>query len=144
MTALNPAFLEMAVKANAWLHETMRFLAIGDERQGLHALRAGLHALRDRLPASEVLDLGAQLPTLIRGVYFEGWQLTNDPAKVRTRAALLADVQAKLGKDHRLEAAAVLRAVTQVLAWHVSPGEVDDIMSTLPRAIAEMLEDGMA
>ncbi len=138
------AFLDMAGKASEWLHETMRYLAITDERLGLHALRAGLHAMRDRLPASEVVDLAAQLPTLIRGVYFEGWQPGNDPTAIRSRAAFMARVRAGLGPDPRLDAEAVARAVIRVLAWHVSPGEVDDIMSTLPRAIATVFEDGMA
>ncbi|MCE9576121.1 MAG: DUF2267 domain-containing protein [Deltaproteobacteria bacterium] len=138
------AFLEMTAKASEWLHDTMRYLAIEDEHQGLHALRAGLHTLRDRLPVSEVVDLAAQLPTIIRGIYFEGWQPRNDPTTIRTRAALLARVRAHQGNDHRLDPEAVMRAVMRVIAWHVSAGEINDIMSTMPQAIANLLEDGMA
>jgi uncharacterized protein (DUF2267 family) len=40
-------------------------------------LRATLHALRDRLIIDEVAQLSAQLPMLIRGLYYKGW----DPTK---------------------------------------------------------------
>jgi uncharacterized protein (DUF2267 family) len=35
-----------------------------------HALRAALHALRYRLPVDESAQLAAQLPMLIRGIYY--------------------------------------------------------------------------
>ena len=50
-------------------------------QQSYAALRAVLHALRDRLPVQESADLAAQLPVLIRGIYYEGW----DPARVPWR-----------------------------------------------------------
>ena len=138
---ISPVFLQMSAKSSEWLDDTMRFLGIEDERQGLHALRAGLHAVRDRMPAGDVVDLAAQLPTLIRGIYFEGWRLANDPAETRTRADLIARVRAELGSDHRLAPEMVARAVIRVLAWHVSGGEVDDILSTLPRKLATLVAE---
>jgi uncharacterized protein (DUF2267 family) len=32
-----------------------------------------LHVLRDRLTPEQAVHLGAQLPILVRGVYYEGW-----------------------------------------------------------------------
>lgn len=106
--------------------------------RGLHALRAGLHAIRDRLPAAEVVDLGAQLPALVRGLYYEGWRLTNDPAGIRNREELLVRVDHELKPDARFSPLAVLKAVIELLKQHVSAGEISDVTSTLPRSIAEM------
>src|SRR5688572_2181807 len=51
--------------ASTWLNQLSTSLALSptEDQRALHALRAGLHAIRDRLPASEAVDLGAQLPT---------------------------------------------------------------------------------
>lgn len=125
--------------ARQWLHELMTMLELpaNEGGQGLRALRAGLHAIRDRLPAAEVVDLGAQLPVFIRGIYYDGWKLTNDPTRIRSRAELIERVQRELG-DQRLSAAAVLSGMIELLARHVSGGEITDIVSTMPRSIAEL------
>jgi uncharacterized protein (DUF2267 family) len=129
--------------ANRWIKELSQRLGLppGDPRRAVHALRAGLHAIRDRLPACEVLDLGAQLPTLIRGLYYEGWTLQKNPARIRSRAAMIARVEAELGSDERLDALDVLRAVIHLLGEHISAGELADIVATLPRPIAALWRD---
>jgi len=123
-----------------WLDELMTTLALprGTEGRALHALRAGLHAIRDRLPASEVVDLGAQLPTMIRGLYYEGWSLRNDPKQIRDRTAMIARVKTELAPDPRLDPIEVLRGVIGLLVTHVSPGEIRDVLQTLPRSIAAL------
>ena len=129
--------------ANRWIKELLESLDLPatDQPRALHALRAGLHAIRDRLPAHEVLDLGAQLPTLIRGFYFEGWRLDHDPRKIRDRAAMIARVKKELAPDSRLDPVEVLRAVIHLLVAHVSDGEIRDILSTLPKPIAALWHD---
>lgn len=129
--------------ASAWLNQLIENLDLSQpaDPQALRALRAGLHAIRDRLPAAEVVDLGAQLPTLIRGLYYEGWTLTNDPTRIRDRAAMIARVQDELASDPRLDPVDVLRAVIHLLVEHVSPGEILDVIATLPRPIAELWQD---
>ncbi len=123
-----------------WLHELMAKLELPEEDagRGLHALRAGLHAIRDRLPAAEVVDLGAQLPALIRGIYYEGWRLGNDPSRIHNREDLLDRVGRELQQDKRFAPIAVLKAVIEILKEHVSEGEIADVVSTLPRSIAEL------
>ncbi|MGE5183088.1 MAG: DUF2267 domain-containing protein [Acidobacteriota bacterium] len=127
-----------------WLHELIGKLELPEEDAGraLHALRAGLHAIRDRLPAAEVVDLGAQLPVLIRGIYYEGWRLTNDPTRIRNRVEMLDRVERELHPDKRFEPLAVLRAVIELVTEHVSQGEITDVISTLPRSIAELWSHG--
>jgi uncharacterized protein (DUF2267 family) len=123
--------------AAAWLTELGEALELPNHPQrALRALRAGLHAIRDRLPAKEVVDLGAQLPTLIRGVYYEGWTLGNDPGRIRDPAAMIARVAAELAQDPNLDPDRVLRAVIHLLVGHVSSGEIADVIATLPRSIA--------
>lgn len=129
--------------ATAWLDELIDNLELdpADHTHALRALRAGLHAIRDRLPAAEVVDLAAQLPVLIRGIYYDGWTLQNDPTRIRDRAAMIARVQEELASDPRLDPVDVLRAVIHLLVEHVSPGEIRDVLSTLPRPVAMLWQD---
>lgn len=123
-----------------WIHELMAILELAPDEAGraMHALRAGIHAIRDRLPAQEAVQLGAQLPLLIRGLYYDGWQLNNDPTRIRTRAQMIDRVQREIGRDQLLSAPAVLSAVIALLNKHVTPGEISDVVSTLPQPIAEL------
>lgn len=126
--------------ANAWVRPLIEDLKLtpGEHARAVHALRAGLHAIRDRLPAAEVVDLAAQLPTLLRGIFYESWRLDNDPTRIRDRAAMLARVKKELGTDPRLVPYDVLRSVIRLLVKHVSAGEIRDMVATLPRPIATL------
>jgi uncharacterized protein (DUF2267 family) len=139
MTKLHVLDAHLAA-GNRWLKELMENLELDmpDQARALHALRAGLHAIRDRLPTNEVIDLGAQLPTLLRGLYYEGWSPDVSPGRIRTRAAMIARVKRELGKDTSIDPVDVLRAVIHLIVEHVSNGEIHDILSTLPGPIAEL------
>jgi uncharacterized protein (DUF2267 family) len=137
-------------KTNIWLAELTGLLGTDDLHRAFVALRAGLHALRDRLSAVEAAQLGAQLPMLVRGLYYEGWTPTGKPLRVRHVADFLDLVRRDLPPGGRtdLDAERVARAVFRVLAKHVSPGETRSIQHGLPRPLAELwpppmpLEDG--
>lgn len=129
--------------ANRWLREVIEDLDLDPDEypRALRALRAGLHAIRDRLPLEEVVDLGAQLPTMIRGLYYEGWTLPHDAKLLRNRASMIARVEKELVPDKRLDPVDVLRAVIHRIVEHVSEGEVQDLLSTLPKPIAGLWHD---
>jgi len=122
-----------------WLHQMMEKLDLppDDAGRALHALRAGLHAIRDRLPASEVVHLGAQLPVLIRGVYYDGWRLAQDATRMKNRSDVLEHVRHELDPDP-LSATDVLAAVIELVHEHVSAGEIDNVVATLPKALAAL------
>jgi uncharacterized protein (DUF2267 family) len=61
-----------------------RQLHLEDRHHAYVALRAVLHALRDRLPPEVAVHLGAQLPILVRGIYYEGWHMAGKPVKDRS------------------------------------------------------------
>jgi uncharacterized protein (DUF2267 family) len=101
------------------------------------ALRATLHALRDRLTIEEAVHLGAQLPMLIRGFYYEGWTLSGKPGREH-RAGFLSAVRECFGPDVALDPERVARAVLKVLAHHVTAGEIEDVKQLLPKDLRDL------
>lgn len=91
MTGLE-AFDATIQKTNVWLKDIMDELDWDDRHRAYLALRSVLHSLRDRLTVEEATELGAQLPMLIRGSYFEGWKPAGKPIKY-DREGFLAQVR---------------------------------------------------
>ena len=125
-------------KTNSWLNDLMQVLDWQDRHKAYLALRATLHALRDRLPVEEMAQFGAQLPMLIRGFYYEGWDPTGKPRKVRQREQFLAQIGQQFRDDNCVDPEQVTRAVFTVLARRVSEGEIEDVKQILPAEIRDL------
>jgi uncharacterized protein (DUF2267 family) len=125
-------------KTNLWLKELMQELGWDDRHKTYEGLRITLHTLRDRLTLEETAQLGAQLPLLVRGVYYEGWDPTYQPHKERHKEGFLAPIGQHFSRDPEVNAEQVARAVFKVLAHHVSAGELDDIQHLLPKELKEL------
>jgi uncharacterized protein (DUF2267 family) len=129
-------------QATIWVKDMMGALATDDAHKALHALRAGLHALRDRLTIAETAQLSAQLPLVIRGLFFENWVPAGKPLRIRHRAEFLALVRAKYAPREDAGGDEIVVALFRVLGKHVSAGELTDIVLTLPDPIAAVVTGG--
>jgi uncharacterized protein (DUF2267 family) len=109
-----------------------------DRHKAYMALKATLHALRDRLTVEEVAQLGAQLPTLIRSAYYEGWDPTGKPLRIRHKEEFLARIEEEFRGDDDIDPEQVARAVFTVLARRVSDGEIEDVKHVLPAEIRHL------
>jgi uncharacterized protein (DUF2267 family) len=120
-----------------WLKELRDNGDLENENEAYSVLRAVLHQLRDRLTVDEAVDLGAQLPLIVRGIYFEGWQPRHAPEKVRTKQKFLDGVTMKL-LPHRNAPEAAVRDVLALLAHHCDPGEIANVIAQLPTELKEL------
>ncbi len=126
-------------KSNLWLKELADELAWANMNNTLLALRSVLHALRDRLPTNEAAQLAAQLPLLIKGVYYDGWDPSEMPVKARTKEEFLALVKKPMERSlPDVDAERVTRAVFRLIASRVSEGEILDVRGILPQEIVEL------
>jgi uncharacterized protein (DUF2267 family) len=57
-------------KTNAWLAEIAAEFGTEDRQFAYRVTRTWLHALRDRLPVQVAANFAAQLPELLRGVFY--------------------------------------------------------------------------
>lgn len=121
--------------ANAWLNRLTELTGWDHKQRAYRLLRATLHALRDHLGVNEAADLGAQLPTLIRGIYYEGFHPAQMPVKDRSREHFLARIEEAFETDPMGDAPEAVGAVLTLLSEHVSPGEMDDIRVSFAKEI---------
>jgi uncharacterized protein (DUF2267 family) len=125
-------------KTQIWLNDLMTDLDWeGKPEKAYFALRTVLHALRDRLTVEEAVQLGAQLPMLVRGFYYEGWTLKGKPHKERHKEDFLDHIKAAFKDDVTVRSESVVRAVFKVLERHTSEGEIEDVKRILPKALQD-------
>jgi uncharacterized protein (DUF2267 family) len=123
-------------KTHEWLKDITDGLGFPNERAAFAALRAVLHTLRDRLPQENAAELAAQLPMLIRGLFYEGWDPLKPQSRARHEQEFLDCVAASL-KDHTglRDTRRITKIVFGVLAKHLSAGETEKTLLVLPSDI---------
>jgi uncharacterized protein (DUF2267 family) len=133
-----PTTLSHAVQqTQEWLKELRDKGEFADENAALSVLRAVLHQLRDRLTPEEAVDLAAQLPLIVRGVYFEGWRPRRTPEKMRSKQDFLNGVVSKL-RPHAIAPEAAVCHVFALLTHHCDPGEIADVIAQSPPQLKEL------
>ncbi len=124
---------------NVWLKELSGRLGNGDRQYAYRVLRGFLHTLRDRMPLQESAQLAAQLPHLIRGIYYEGWRPSATPASYHGTREFLDRLAADAVLSGDTEASFAAIACFEQLRTHVTEGEIDDVLAVLPHEIRDML-----
>ncbi|MFW6083617.1 MAG: DUF2267 domain-containing protein [Gemmatimonadota bacterium] len=126
-------------KTNLLLEELGEALHMEDRHDVYLSLRTVLHALRDRLHPAEAAQLAAQLPMLLKGVYFDGWRPASPLVKVRDRQEFLDGIREPLrSRMPTADAERITRAVFALLAAHVSAGEIEQVVTSLPEELRDL------
>jgi uncharacterized protein (DUF2267 family) len=125
-------------KTNIWLKEISDLLHWDDHQKAYHGLRAVLHALRDRLPVAEAAHLGAQLPMLVRGFYYDSWKPAGTPAKIKTAQEFYDVVQENFTADRNVNPMRLTQAVLTVLCANISPSEIEKLRGIFPPHLREI------
>ena len=127
--------LNAAVQAaDDWIDDLMRRLGWQDRERVYLALLATLHALRDCLARDEAVYIGAQLPTLLRGLYYEGWHPSARPA-MRSRGAFLERIHDGVHRDPGVDTEQVARGVFALLAARLPTAEIEDAKAATPSVL---------
>ncbi|WGR95112.1 DUF2267 domain-containing protein [Bradyrhizobium sp. ISRA443] len=119
---------------NVWLDEMMASLP-RDKQLAWHVLGAVLRTVRDRVPLNLAVHLGAQLPILVRGTYFEQWRPSETPRTWRSQEEFLALITAQMNSDKPVNAADAARAVFRVLNHHIDPNQAEKVRHSLPEEV---------
>lgn len=128
--------------SNLWLKEIESKLGGCQRQEAYAALRAVFHALRDRLQAQSSVNFAAQLPMLLRGLFYEGWTLPDKPTRAHTLDDFADAVREELPPRFRFDPIMTARAVFSTIASFVSPGEAAKIKAQLPIALRGLWPSG--
>lgn len=134
-------FEDYVTKANTWLNRVADRTEITDRNKAGRIFRAVLHALRDRLPAGEAAHLGAQLPIIWKGIYYDGYRPDHEPVRIRHEDQWLEFIRSKDAlaeikdlptlPDARLAFEGVMLALHDLL----SPGQYEKLQNALHKDI---------
>lgn len=129
-------------KVNTWLTDIDKGFATEDRHLAYRVARAWLHCLRDRLTVQAAAHFAAQLPELLRGVFYDGW----NPSRVPLKYGRAEYVQ-RFARDARVHESDVTKAtgvVTAVVRRHMSAGAVDEVLAQLPADLRQLLDPAAA
>ncbi len=128
-------------RANVWIADLGRALETDDRHFTQRLLRVWLHLLRDRLTMEAAVKFGQQLPELLRGEYYDGWEPSRVPVKYDAE-----DYVRRFATDALVaadEVPALAATTTYVVTEHMSPGQVERTLAELPADLRATMRDAM-
>lgn len=137
-------FEAYASQGNQFLHDVAREL--GTTRDyAARITRSVLHAVRDRLPPDDAVQFAQGLPMALKGVFFDRYDISKTPVRIRSRRKFIDFVRSKAGLSAPMDfpdpdsVEHALQAVFYVLERHMSYGQVRQIKNALGMEILEMI-----
>jgi uncharacterized protein (DUF2267 family) len=127
-------------KTNEWLSELAAELGTEDREVAWRHFRAYLQLLRDQLTIDEAAQLAAQLPLVLRGAFYEGFDPGARPEKAMDRDEFLRRLAQRAQPTDPITTARAAEAATRVLERHVTAGEMEDVFVQLPSGLREVLQ----
>lgn len=143
MSAVGLESFEHSIQlTHIWINELDERLGWDSKARSYRLLRAVLHAVRDWLQINEAVDLGAQMPMLLRGAYYDQWRPARNPARPRGKADFIGRVEEAFGPDRLDDPDDAVATVFALLSAKVSPGEIVDVRQSLPSDIRALWPAG--
>jgi uncharacterized protein (DUF2267 family) len=120
-----------------WINELAERLDWSNHRNVFHLLRLTLTSLRDILDHIEAAQFSAQLPIIVRGVFYEGWRPSDTPLEDRQKSAFVDRIDAVFSDYPEYRGEQDIHTVFKFLNGRISEGELQDIRGTLPSSIRD-------
>ncbi|MFZ1108963.1 MAG: DUF2267 domain-containing protein [Rhodomicrobium sp.] len=139
MTTGLDVFDSTVQQTNLWLKDLMTRLDSNDRHLAYRVLRATLHVFRDRIGAENAVHFGAQLPMLIRGFYYEGWQPAKPQTKTRHLDDFLNAIEDEAGCSFGGDVQSKVKAVFATVADRIDAHEIEKLRKVLPSELQPLL-----
>lgn len=126
-------------KTHQWI-EWLAQSAHMDTHTAYLTLRAVLQTLRDRLPAQEAAHFAAQLPLLVRGIFYEGYRPSELPSGLN-REQFLEKIAERMTCSRNMNPQESARQVFALLDRFLGNGELEKIGTALPSSLLELFPE---
>lgn len=123
---------------NQWIDQLDEILDWDDKKKALRLMRFTLQSLRDILPVDEAAQLSAQLPLLIRGMFYEGWDPSDRGYEGHDKEGFLERIDYMMGPDEIDDLEGAASSVFQLLNAHISEGEIKDVRANLREKLRDL------
>jgi uncharacterized protein (DUF2267 family) len=131
-------FEKTTQKTAHWIESVAHEMGSSDMERSYHVLRSVLHALRDRLPPDEAVHLGAQMPMLVRGFYYEGWHSADKPEPYRHKQEFLEHIARDVPDLDPVQRERAASAVFAVLTKELAGAEAEQARHALPEEVRDL------
>jgi uncharacterized protein (DUF2267 family) len=121
-----------------WMHGIRNELGWDDDERVYDATKAVLHAVRDRLPIEESAKFSAQLPLVMKGIYYEQYDPTGKPLTIRSREEFLELVRSNF--TGALDAEEAVRGVMRGLSRKMGKDALEKVALHMPGNIKDLFE----
>ena len=121
-----------------WMNLLCDDLEWGEKGRAYLLLSETLHAIRDYLTVDEAADLAAQLPLIVRGIFYTGWKPSRTPVHPRGKEDFLKRVSERFGKNPLSDPEKAITAVFDLLRRKVSLGEIDHVSNAMRGPLQEL------
>ncbi len=109
----------------------------GQREKSYSALRAVLHAIRDRLMVDVAVNFSAQLPLLLKGIFFDGWNSSKVPIKM-DREDFFQCIKNNFKYELNVGVEDMVKTVLINIFVRTDPDLADEIRSQLPREMKDI------
>jgi uncharacterized protein (DUF2267 family) len=124
---------------NEWINELMSSYDFENEEEAFLLMRATLKTIRDRINPNEAHHLGAQLPALIRGFYYEGWNPNKNPLNFETTDGFISTVKSNLAGHDNIDLEMAVPEAMRIIFERIGSGQADHVKQNLPAQVQEFL-----
>jgi uncharacterized protein (DUF2267 family) len=123
-------------KSREWLDDLAHLIGTDDAREAYRVLRATLQLLRDLSGPEVAAHVSAQLPLLLRGTFYEGWDPTRHAHWTEQDVIDRLEDEILLAAEEALD---VARAAIQVMTDHLGEGTMHHITAVVTAEVAQLL-----
>jgi uncharacterized protein (DUF2267 family) len=135
-------FDSQSQKMYNYINALMYTAQISSPHKAYSILRATLHTLRDCLTIDEIAHLGAELPLIMRGIYYEGWKPSTVPKEIKNLNEFYSNICFESTNAFSInEVEKLAPEVLFILEQHISEGQIRKIKNMLPKNLRTLLPD---